>query len=380
MTSLTESASQVGAANVLSVGSRAPSIKVEDWLRGQPVTRFEPGKVYITEFWARWCGPCIASMRNIVALQDKYRSNGVQVLGIAAHEQTSTDNEARASLDSWFTKTLPNLNFAIASTAPTKWTRFEGIPAFLSRVPPAFVVDRDGRVACIGHPAQCGRHRRLSINYVLLMIGYCSSVLFPPCAPGAMHPHNLANFVGPNFRIGERRIMRPLRVVSLRPLQLFKYGLVRKASFPFAGPIAAILGLSLRGRWRLPIRTLLLLDGAVSESFPVEQESSRRAVELQWLPGLPTSGEVSRKKCDFNTRSPRHEKRTSVERRKNEPNRGVLFRVEGKRGPGKSQDVPGMGFSSCRRRYRCRRDDVRRLGILALQGGEARPESRKKRV
>ncbi|MDE5446071.1 redoxin family protein [Bradyrhizobium sp. CSA207] len=150
MTSLTESASQVGAENVLSVGSPAPSIKVEDWLRGQPVTRFEPGKVYIIEFWATWCGPCIASMPNLVILQDKYRSNGVEVVGVAA----PTVDEARASLDAWLTKSLPNLNFAIAFDDAGEMNKIWMDPTFSVEIPASFVVDRDGRIAFIGHPTQ----------------------------------------------------------------------------------------------------------------------------------------------------------------------------------------------------------------------------------
>ncbi|MCK1719301.1 TlpA disulfide reductase family protein [Bradyrhizobium sp. 141] len=154
MTSLTESASQVGAENVLRVGSPAPSIKVEDWLRGHPVTTFEPGKVYIIEFWATWCGPCIASMSNLVILQSKYRSNGVEVVGIAAHEQASTADEARASLDAWLTKSLPNLNFAIAFDYSGEMNKLWMDPSFSVGIPSSFVVDRDGRFAFIGHPTQ----------------------------------------------------------------------------------------------------------------------------------------------------------------------------------------------------------------------------------
>lgn len=154
MTSLTESASQVGAENVLRVGSPAPSIKVEDWLRGHPVTTFEPGKVYIIEFWATWCGPCIASMSNLVILQSKYRSNGVEVVGIAAHEQASTADEARAGLDAWLSKSLPNLNFAIAFDYSGEMTKLWMDPSFSVGIPSSFVVDRDGRFAFIGHPTQ----------------------------------------------------------------------------------------------------------------------------------------------------------------------------------------------------------------------------------
>lgn len=154
MTSVTESASQVGAEKVLRVGSPAPSIKVEDWLRGQPVTKFEPGKVYIIEFCATWCGPCIASMLNLVILQSKYRSNGVEVVGIAAHEQASTADEARASLDAWLTKSLPNLNFAIAFDYSGEMNKLWMDPSFSVGIPSSFVVDRDGRFAFIGHPTQ----------------------------------------------------------------------------------------------------------------------------------------------------------------------------------------------------------------------------------
>ncbi|MET4260902.1 thiol-disulfide isomerase/thioredoxin [Bradyrhizobium sp. S3.12.5] len=154
MTSLTESASQVGAANVLSVGSRAPSIKVEDWLRGHPVTKFEPGKVYIVEFWATWSGACIASMANLVILQDKYRNNGVEVVGIAAHEQALTADEARASLDAWLTKSVPKLNHAIAFDYAGEMSKLWMDPSFSVGIPTSFVVDRDGRLAFIGHPTQ----------------------------------------------------------------------------------------------------------------------------------------------------------------------------------------------------------------------------------
>jgi len=35
---------------VLRMEPPAPPIKVENWLRGEPLTSFQPGKVYIVEF------------------------------------------------------------------------------------------------------------------------------------------------------------------------------------------------------------------------------------------------------------------------------------------------------------------------------------------
>jgi thiol-disulfide isomerase/thioredoxin len=52
----------------------APPLKVSKWLKGEEVKRFEPGKVYVVEFWATWCGPCIAFMPHLAELQAESRS------------------------------------------------------------------------------------------------------------------------------------------------------------------------------------------------------------------------------------------------------------------------------------------------------------------
>ena len=38
----------------LRVGDPAPSLQVAEWIKGQPVSAFEAGKVYLVEFWATW--------------------------------------------------------------------------------------------------------------------------------------------------------------------------------------------------------------------------------------------------------------------------------------------------------------------------------------
>src|SRR5947208_1155637 len=49
-------------APTLHVGDRAPGLSVSKWLKGEPVTQFQPGKVYVVEFWATWRQPCIKSI------------------------------------------------------------------------------------------------------------------------------------------------------------------------------------------------------------------------------------------------------------------------------------------------------------------------------
>src|SRR5436305_4114419 len=61
----------------LKPGDLAPPLMATKWLQGREVPKFEPGGVYVVEFWATWCGPCIAFMPHLAELQARYRDNGL---------------------------------------------------------------------------------------------------------------------------------------------------------------------------------------------------------------------------------------------------------------------------------------------------------------
>ncbi|MBY5544803.1 TlpA family protein disulfide reductase [Rhizobium leguminosarum] len=134
----------------LNSGSPAPSIKVLDWLRGDRLPNFQPGKIYILAFISTTCSGCGPSLSHLAQLQEQYSDMGVEAIGVAANEEAATADEARAQVDAWVTKWLPNANIRIgfdySGGIDKQW-----MDASLSfGVPQAFIVDRDGSIVFIG--------------------------------------------------------------------------------------------------------------------------------------------------------------------------------------------------------------------------------------
>lgn len=48
------------------------------------------GKVMVVNFWATWCAPCLEEVPIFVALQDKYRDQGLVFVGISIDQMDKT--------------------------------------------------------------------------------------------------------------------------------------------------------------------------------------------------------------------------------------------------------------------------------------------------
>lgn len=137
----------------LTVGSPAPALKVGRFLKGEPVTSFEPGKIYVIEFWATWCGPCIKAMPHISELQKQYPD--VTFIGVNVWEEEVSEAEELVK------KMDAKLEYRIAvdevsdgnpdhGAMATTWLK----AAEINSIPTAIIVDGQGRIADITRPME----------------------------------------------------------------------------------------------------------------------------------------------------------------------------------------------------------------------------------
>ncbi|MEO1236630.1 MAG: TlpA disulfide reductase family protein [Planctomycetota bacterium] len=63
-------------------GKPMPQLKLSDWRNGRLTKRATRGKILVVDFWATWCGPCIAAIPKNNRIAEEYADRGVIVLGV----------------------------------------------------------------------------------------------------------------------------------------------------------------------------------------------------------------------------------------------------------------------------------------------------------
>lgn len=118
------------AQNVL--GAPAPPLPVKAVTGLTPDRQLLAGKVVLVEFWAEWCLPCHLLSPRLNAWRDRFRGEGVEIIGVTA-ERVETAARAAREL---------GIEYTVAADDTGEATTLWGAHA----LPSLFVVDRQGIV------------------------------------------------------------------------------------------------------------------------------------------------------------------------------------------------------------------------------------------
>jgi thiol-disulfide isomerase/thioredoxin len=157
--------------SLVKIGDPAPELKVMTWVKGEPVKGYEKGKIYVVELWATWCKPCLDSIPGLTELQRSFKERGVRVVGVSIWENTPPHNigdlPADASPDQINAAYLERVKTFVQGMGDKMdyAVAFDGIEGTTanwmfrlgqSGIPCAYVINREGKMAWVGHPRDVG--------------------------------------------------------------------------------------------------------------------------------------------------------------------------------------------------------------------------------
>lgn len=123
------------------VGEVPPPVSADAWLNWQgkqsPTLESLRGKVVVVEFWATWCGPCVAGIPHLNELHQKHEKEGLVILSLTDQSKPHVEEFVRQR----------DMKYTIGVKSET------GDAYGVTGIPHAFVIGRDGKLLWAGHPA-----------------------------------------------------------------------------------------------------------------------------------------------------------------------------------------------------------------------------------
>jgi len=91
------------------------------------------GKVILLDFWATWCGPCRIEIPGLVQLQERYRDQGLVVIGVSMDDSVEPVRDFYREF---------SMNYAVVMGESRITELYGGIIG----LPTTFLIGRDGRI------------------------------------------------------------------------------------------------------------------------------------------------------------------------------------------------------------------------------------------
>jgi thiol-disulfide isomerase/thioredoxin len=114
------------------VGQIAPAVQATRVSGTDPVSLDGlRGRVVIVDFWATWCGPCVATMPMLDAMHRRHHGGGLTVIGLTEESRATVQQHLRQQ----------PVQYTVAQDVGRTATRYG-----VSAIPTLVVIDRAGKV------------------------------------------------------------------------------------------------------------------------------------------------------------------------------------------------------------------------------------------
>ncbi|MBN8650575.1 MAG: TlpA family protein disulfide reductase [Cytophagales bacterium] len=145
----------VGQNTSLKVGGMAPDLTVHSWIKGEPISTFKKGRIYVLEFGATWCVPCAKAIPELTRVATEYKDN-VSVASLFVMERSEEPSATQkpdyvARVERYVQKRASSIAYAVGIDTQDKllvktWLT----PLGYRGIPVVCVINQQGQLAWTG--------------------------------------------------------------------------------------------------------------------------------------------------------------------------------------------------------------------------------------